>query len=343
MSPLWNRRTFIRGLGLLGAGWAVQGGAAPLRTVPFSASLSQTSETRNLMGTFVTITLFHSSRDQAQEALGAAFQHQEKLIRLYDRHDPRSALSVLNERGSLAGPPPELAALLHRSRSIHSLTGGRFDVTVKPLLDLYESGKEVGRLPSKQDIGEALTRVGIGGLEIGPRKIAFSREGMGITLDGIAKGTIVDETIAFLRKRGIRQALVDAGGDLRVMGGRGDGWPWRIMVYDPTRGNDEGEMIFLRDGAVATSGNYLVYFDRERVHHHILSPESGASPSWSIGVTMLDHSSEKADALATTLMLFTPAEGLAFVNRQKGSAALLLTREGGKMVSEQWPKKKRTE
>ncbi|HSO72068.1 MAG TPA: FAD:protein FMN transferase [Thermodesulfobacteriota bacterium] len=338
MKPLINRRAFIQGLGLLSADWAVKGWAAPLTSAPLSSSLSQTSETLNLMGTFVTVTLFHSSRDQAQAVLGAAFQRMDALIRLFNRHDRGSAVSVLNERGCLRAPPPELVELLDRSRIIHSGTRGLFDVTIKPVLDLYE----LGRLPSASSLREALTRVGTSALEISPQKIAFSREGMGITLDGIAKGTIVDETIAFIRQAGIRHALVDAGGDLRVIGGRGPGSPWRIAVYDPLAGEKSQEVISIREGAIATSGNYMVYFDREKIHHHILSPESGTSPAGAVSATVAAPSAEKADALATALMLLRPVEGRAFIDRQERLAVRLQTREGEKMYSAGWPQKHRT-
>ena len=212
-------------------------------------------------------------------------------------------------------------------------------MTIKPVLDLYESEKEKGRLPAARPLRRPLGRVGASGLKLSPRKIAFSREGMGITLDGIAKGTIVDETIAFLRKEGIRHALVDAGGDLRVMGGRADGSPWRIGVYEPDGDARSQEVILLREGAVATSGNYMVYFDREKIHHHILSPESGASPLWSTGTTVIAPSAENADALATALMLFSPAEGRSFIDRQERLAARVLTREGEKVYSGRWPQK----
>jgi FAD:protein FMN transferase len=338
MKPFINRRAFIRGLGLLCAGWTVKGWTAPLTTIPFSSSLAQTSETRNLMGTFVTITLLHPSREQAQAALGAAFQRMEALVPLFSRHDPGSALSVLNERGFLPGPPPELLRLLRQSQGLQARTRGLFDVTVKPLLDLYESAKEQERLPSTLAIQEALRRVDSAALELSPKKIAFSKEGMGITLDGIAKGTIVDEAIAFLRKKGIRHALVNAGGDLRVMGGRADGLPWRVGVYDPEKGNESREMLTLREGAVATSGNYMVYFDQEKVHHHILSPESGQSPSGSVSATVIAPTAEQADALATALMLFGPEEGRSFFDRQERLSAMLQTREGAKMVSRHWPR-----
>ena len=342
MNCLMTRRAFIQGLAVLSAGWSVRGWAAPLNTTPFSSSLFQTTETRNLMGTFVTVTLFHPSRDRAQEVLGAAFQRLEALIPLFDRHNPVSALSVLNERGVLPGPPPELVNLLDRSRIIHSGTRGLFDVTIKPVLDLYEAEKERGRLPSASSIREALTRVGTSLLEISPQKIAFSREGMGITLDGIAKGTLVDETIAFIRQAGIRHALVDAGGDLRVMGGRGPGSPWRIAVHNPLAGKKSQETVSIREGAIATSGNYMVYFDQEKIHHHILSPENGYSPAGAVSATVISPDAETADALAKPLMLFSPAEGRSFIEGRGRLAAMLLTGEGEKIYSGGWPRKHRT-
>ncbi len=342
MKTLWNRRAFLQGLGLLGAGWTVKGWAAPMTTSPFSSSLSQVSETRNLMGTFVTITIFHPSRDQAQAVLGAGFQRMETQIRIFSRHDPRSALSYLNERGALSSPPPELHRLLRQCQAIHAQTRGLFDVTTKPLLDLYESEKELGRLPAESSVRDALSRVGAAALKVRPEEITFSKEGMGVTLDGIAKGTIVDDTIAYLRKEGIRHALVDAGGDLRVFGGRGDDKPWRIAVYDPNGGTSSPEMILLREGAVATSGNYMVYFDQEKIHHHILSPVSGSSPLRAVSGTVTASSAETADALATALLLLGPEVGLSLINRQERLAAMLLTRDGEKMASRRWPGKKLT-
>jgi thiamine biosynthesis lipoprotein len=333
-----KRRVFLQGLGILCAGWTVDSWAKPLRTTRSSTSQVQVSETRNLMGTFVTITLFHSSPERGQTVLGEAFQRMENQIGIFDRHDNRSALSYLNERGFLSNPPPELFQLFQRSLIIHSRTGGVFDPTVKPVLDLYETEKERGRLPQPTEIQAALERVGAGGLRIGFRKIHFSKEGMGVTLDGIAKGTIVDDTITFLRENGIRQALVDAGGDLRVMGGRFDDLPWRIAVYHPDQGTKEQEIITLAEGAVATSGNYMVYFDREKVHHHILLPKSGDSPPWSVSATIIAPSAEEADALATSLMLLNPEEGLALINLDQRLAAMLISREGQSRYSWRWPK-----
>jgi thiamine biosynthesis lipoprotein len=135
---------------------------------------------------------------------------------------------------------------------------------------------------------------------------------------------------------------VDAGGDLRVFGGRSAGLPWRIAVYDPFNGNKSQEIISLAEGAVATSGSYMVYFDREQVHHHILSPESGVSPIWSVSSTVIAPTAEEADALATSLMVLSPEEGRSLVDRDERLASMLITREGKKVPSLRWPKTSKT-
>ncbi|MGC1404541.1 MAG: FAD:protein FMN transferase [Thermodesulfobacteriota bacterium] len=336
MKNFMDRRAFIQGLFVLSAGWAARGWAAPMSTVPFSPSLVQVSETRNLMATFVTITLLHSSPDQAQTVLGAAFHKMENWIQIFNRHESGSYLTYLNERGFLKDPPPELLHVLREAKAIHSRTRGVFDVTIKPVLDLYESQNESGRIPTSAAIQEALGLVGISGLKIDPQRTTI-KEGMGITLDGIAKGTIVDKTITFLKGKGIRHALVAAGGDIRVFGGRKAKVPWRIAVYDPKNKSEFPETISLSEGAVSTSGNYMVYFDREKVHHHILSPENGVSPTWSVSSTIVAPTSEEADALATSLMLLSPEEGMSLINKDRGLAAMLITREGKRIHSLRWP------
>jgi thiamine biosynthesis lipoprotein len=227
---------------------------------------------------------------------------------------------------------------------IHFRTSGAFDITIKPVLDVYEAEaeKESGRLPSTASIQAALSRVDAAGVKIGSKKITFGQEGMGITLDGIAKGTIVDKTVTFLQSHGIRHALVVAGGDLRVIGGRSAGLPWRIAVYDPTNGKKSQEIISLAEGAMATSGNYMVYFDQEKIHHHILSPESGVSSPWSVSATVIAPSAEEADALSTSLMVLNPEDGGSLINRDERLASRLITRDGKKVHSLKWPKTSKT-
>jgi thiamine biosynthesis lipoprotein len=211
MKSSMDRRSFIQSLCILCTGWTVKAWAAPhLSKEPLS--LTPVSETRNLMETFVTMTLFHPSREKSQSVLESAFLEMESLIHLFNRHEEGSPLSYLNKQGFLNDPPPELLTLLERAKRIHTRTRGVFDVTIKPVLDLYESQRELGRLPQTAAVKEALSRVGTLELKLDPKKIAFGQEGMGVTLDGIAKGTIVDKTINFLKKMVLNRPWSTPGG-----------------------------------------------------------------------------------------------------------------------------------
>jgi FAD:protein FMN transferase len=335
------RRTFVKALCLLCSGWSVKSWAAPL-IGSAKSPLHRVSETRTHMGTFVTIALFHPSQEKAREIIEAAFLHMEKLIHLYNRHEEGSPLSYLNRQGFLNDPPPELLVILQRARELHSRSSGLFDVTIKPVLDLFEEAHILGGLPESSTVRKTLSQVGLSNLDIDRKKIFFKKEGMGITLDGLAKGTVVDGTIDFLRKKGVEQALVEAGGDLRVIGGRGLNSPWRIAVYNPHQEKEAQEPIRLSEGALATSGCYFVSYDSRQDQFHILSPETGFSPPWSTSATVIAPTAEAADGLATSLMLFSPAQGLSLINRDERLAAMIITREGQKMRSARWPELEET-
>ena len=150
-----------------------------------------------------------------------------------------------------------------------------------------------------------MERVGARHVRHGRGEIRFAREGMGITLDGIAKGYIVDRAVSLLESRGIKHALINAGGDIRALGDKGRGRPWKIAIHNPAHKNRVMHTISLKGRAVATSGDYENYFDPAKKFHHIVDPETGLSPQKFASVSVLAPSLAVADALATAA--FIPA------------------------------------
>jgi FAD:protein FMN transferase len=290
------------------------------------------------MGTRVSIAALHSSRSMLEQAIGEAYQEMDRLIDLLSRHDERSAVSVLNDAGHLAHPPPELDHVLRASLAAHRLSEGAFDPKVKPLVDLLASSPAVarGEEPDAIEWREALELVGLGRVEISERRIAFEREGMGVTLDGLAKGFIVDAVAATLEAHGVRRYLVDAGGDIRAAGTREDGEPWTVGVRDPRTGSVLPGALLLRWGAVATSGGYEARFDTEGAWHHIVSARSGRSPGECLGVTVQAPHALAADALATMLLLMPPAEGARLLESLPGFEGLVIDTRGRLLRSTGW-------
>ncbi|WP_456434315.1 FAD:protein FMN transferase [Thermosulfuriphilus sp.] len=322
-----RRREFIRGLlaaGLLGVSYRVV--RAVEGDFPWRSSQRLLSRSLTAMGTFVSVTVVAESNDQAEEAIGYCFEKMDSLVKLLSRHDQTSPVYLLNTKGHLDSPPPSLFQLLRLAKTYSGLTEGAFDVTVLPVLSLYERDFSQGREPSEGEIKELLDLVGVEKLHLDPSGIYFSRPGMAITLDGLAKGYIVDAMVSELKARGVRHGLVNAGGDIRAFGGREEGRPWRIAIRDPKAKDRILADFGLADGACATSGDYEIYFDQERFFYHIVDPRSGYSPRFLSSATVLADSAVAADAFSTALMVLGPA-GIDLLKSLR-LRAYLLDREG---------------
>jgi thiamine biosynthesis lipoprotein len=334
-----NRRSFLKLSGWLGLGVA-SAGVLPVgaEAVRFNRKMMKVSKTRLAMGTFVSMTLVHPSKDQAEEAVGRAFQEIDRLSRLLSRYDGVAAVAQLNKEGRLENAPHDVLQVVAKSLDYHRMTHGCFDITVKPVVDLFRDklrGEEKVK-PTDKEIDEALQLVGSGKIRLEDRALFFEQPGMGITLDGIAKGYIVDRASQTLTELGIENHLINAGGDLRTRGSKAGNKPWTVAIQDPSKGKNYPDIIHLRDGAVATSGDYEIYFDREKMFHHIVNPKTGHSPELSTSVSVLAPTTMEADALATSVFVMTPAEGTQMINGMPKCESLVVEKDGGLSKSTGW-------
>ena len=307
----------------------------PMETVPVAGGRRRVTASRASMGTLVSVTGIHASGALVEEAAGLAFQEMNRLVDLLNRYDARSALSVLNSEGLMRGPPPELLAVTRGAQSLFLASSGAFDPTVQPLVDLLrEEGGSGG--PHESRLQEALALVDGARLAVRPHSIHLGVSGMGLTLDGIAKGYIVDEMASVLRARGLDQFLINAGGDIRCSGFREDGTPWRVGVQDPGTGGDLPDVLALTGGAVATSGSYEIYFDPDRRYHHLVSARDGLSPQASRSVSVVAPDTMTADALATAVFVMGPAGGIDFIDSLAHCACLVVDHQGRHHRSKRW-------
>jgi thiamine biosynthesis lipoprotein len=284
------------------------------------------------MGTLVAVTAIHPSQTRAEDAIGRAFDEMERVVALLNRYDSASPLSYLNVEGAIDRPPPELAHVVSLSREYHELSGGAFDVTVQPLVDLFQTGEE----PSDQAVLDVLERVDGSAVTVDPGSIALGGPGMGVTLDGIAKGYVVDVMAHMLRSSGVQDFLINAGGDIRTSGRREDGKVWRVAVQDPEEDDTLPDVLEVPARAVATSGGYEIYFDGERTRHHIVSGESGASPQACLSVTVIAPTALAADALATTVFVLGPERGMTFIDFLPECACLIIDETNRQVMSKRW-------
>lgn len=334
-----SRRSFIKISGFLGLGLATSAYMpAAAEAVRFNRKLYKVSKTRLAMGTFVSMTLVHSSVDQAERAIGLAFDEIGRLTKSLNRFDETTAVAHLNSEGFIKEAPPELNGVISSALGHNRMSGGAFDITVKPVVDLFKEKFEKGDAspPEGKDLLESLKLVGSNRIITRGRSIGFKTPGMGITLDGIAKGFIVDRAAGILEGCGIKNYLINAGGDIRTKGERQDRKPWAVAIQDPEKKGHYPDIINMTDGAIATSGNYEIYFDREKMFHHIVDPRKGISPQLSSSVSVVTGSAMDADALSTSVFVMGPVEGIKFLNNYAGCEGMVLDKAGRKFKSEGW-------
>jgi len=328
-----DRRDFLKKMAVIAGGAAL---APALRVIPAMAAsgLAVTTEKRMLMGTIVGLTVMTPSKAQGQEAIGLAFEEVNRLIGIFSRFESGTALSVLNSSGRLSGSPQELLQVLEHGSALHKQSGGRFDMTIAPVVNLME--RTNGR-PDSKELKNALALVDSRRLSRQGRDLKFTVSGMEATLDGIAKGFIADKASDTLKNAGVSHFMVDAGGDIRVQGSpKGDGRPWRIAIEDPDKNGDYPSVIEMRSGAVATSGGYEVYFDQSRKSTHLINPETGASPQYIKSVSVQAPTVMQADGLATALSIMSPREALRLTSSLPGHSCLLVTSTGARLSSANW-------
>lgn len=296
---------------------------------PRLAGLAEVSVSRVLMGTVVNLTVVGEDEAAAQTAVSATLAHMSQLETILSRHQTSSQLSVLNDTGVLHQPDAALVAVLHQAQAISALSNGAFDVTVKPLVDLYQDYQARDELPPETAVSAILPFVNYQNLHISPAKIAFTQPGMGVTLDGIGKGYVVDEGTAVLREHGFANILVEAGGDLLAAGKKDQTTNWQIGIQSP---RENGKHLLAKFGvenqAVATSGDYMQAYSADFCYHHILDPRTGYSAPDLASATVVAPSAMVADGLATAVMVMPPKEAIALLAQTAGCEGYLVTKDG---------------
>jgi len=288
---------------------------------------------RSIMGTSVTITVVHTDVGEAKEAVRCAFDEMSKISDLLSVYKEKSEVSALNRNGLYERASAELIEVIERASYYSELSDGAFDVTVLPVLDLWEEKLGGGKVPTSEEIDKALGLVNYKNIAIEKGGIRFKKKGMGITLAGIAKGYVVDKAIEALKQKNIRHALVNAGGDIRVIGTKVKGAPWRVAVRDPQNKRESITIVKLRDRAIATSGCYERYLGKEawarrQSVSHVINSKTGQPVQGPISSTVVAKKAIDTDTLATIILIVGTNKGMELIERLDGVEALVITDKG---------------
>lgn len=310
-----------------------------LVVVSIGACSGADRETRSeffVFGTVMEVTLWGADRRVADEAIATLQTRFQEMHRDWHAWEP-GALTEVN-RAFAAGLPAlasdDLVEMIRHSQRIERLSGGRFNPAIGALVRLWgfhTSEFPIEGPPPRREQVEALVAARPSSLDIRLDGMTMRSENPAVQLDfgGIAKGYAIDIACRTLKDLGIRNAIVNAGGDLRAFGGHGDR-PWRIAVRNPG-GGIIGALETGPDEAIFTSGNYERFRrDNERRYPHILDPRTGWPVEDLASVTVIADEGWLADAAATALIVAGPDEWPG-VARSLGLELVLVVDENGRV------------
>jgi thiamine biosynthesis lipoprotein len=282
------------------------------------------------MGTMFNVIVYHASAAAAERAVDEAIAEVVRLDGVLSHYKPQSELARLNREGrrGFVAVEPALYEVVGQSLDVSRRSGGRFDVTIAPLLRLWRDAFEAGRQPSAEEIADAGRCVGYQHIETKPPNlIRFRSECLELDLGGIGKGFAVDRALEVLHSAGIRDAVVNAGGS--TIGAIGappgsDGWP--IDLGTQVSGH---RALRLRDGAISTSQQHLRRLPfGSGAFGEIIDPRRGAPASHDIVVSVVTPNATRADALSTTLLLMPVQDGKALLAQFSSVSALWVSAKG---------------
>ena len=275
---------------------------------------------RLLMDTVVSIRVFRGEADRIDQAMEAAFGEMARLDSLLSAWRPDSDISTINLSAGEGAVPVDQRTwdAVQRIRSVAGLTRGAFDMTIGAVTRLWDFSSPETAPPDSEAIRRALELVDPGQVLLDSLNRTIGLRWRGARLDpgGAAKGYIVDRAVGILAEHGIEAAVIDAGGDIGLLGKKTGGEPWTIGIRDPEDPGSTIEIIEVDSGAVATSGNYERFFIHDQIrYHHILDPKTGRPAPRVVSVTILAPTALEADILSTAVFVLGPDEGLTLIEQ----------------------------
>ena len=308
-------------------------GAVLLSGMSLVFAAERLQEARLYLGTDVSVTICYEAgeKDKAALAMKSVWQKFSDVHAHMNVFDPASDVALLNSSsGRVIRVHNDVDRLLEMSKNYVGMTRGVFDVTVGPLMALWNRSGKAGRIPTEEEIREAKKFVGAQQIELLGHGRVRIPQGMKIDLGGDAAGFAADEVAKILRGAGFGSFLIDAGGEIYAGGDSCVGRLWRVGVHDPEGKNRLADVVELKDRAVSTSGSYEKYIEINGERWpHIVNPLTGYPERGVVSATVVAPHALDADVLSTTLCILGPGPGLKLIeDLGDGYAAMIMTEDG---------------
>ncbi|WP_321494072.1 FAD:protein FMN transferase [uncultured Desulfobacter sp.] len=298
--------------------------------------------TGQTMGTSYSIKLVSAkplSESLWQEKIDLRLKQVNTRLSMYQKDSELSRFNAA-DKGQPFRVSADFYQVLQQCRDLYRLTSGAWDGTVKPLVDLWGFGTKGRRQtpPEPGEIKTALMHTGFNALELGDHVLTKTMPGITLDLGSIAKGYGVDEIARLIREGGIENYLVEIGGELAGGGENRHRKAWIVGIANPDQGILNSGLfkeVRLSNKAIATSGNYRNYFEKNgHIYSHIISPKTGYPVENAVvSASVISDTCTRADGLATALMVMDTDKALALINSLDNTECLIIRQDGKKRTA----------
>ena len=290
---------------------------------------------KGLMGSPFKLVFYAPNDSVANAAADHAFKRVEELNEIMSDYRDGSEinrLSATSGSGKWVPVSKDLFDILAVSQDISAKTGGVFDATLGPVVQMWRHATRKGIFPPEEEIRDALARTGYAKLKLDAktRSIMLTQKGMRLDIGGLGKGYAAEEAIKELEKLGITSAMMDAGGKIVLTNPPPGTKGWNINV---SNGSDSLKAMQLSNVALATSGPTYRYMEYKGVRYsHIVDPKTGIGLLFHVRTTVISPDGTVADALATAFSVAGIEQSKKYLKRFKGSKVWLVERQGDRLA-----------
>lgn len=289
------------------------------------------SKTEMFMGTVIKVTIYDH---QSDEVMGDVFKKLKEIDDIVSINKNGTEVDKINKN---AGIKPVKVSdtsfeIISSGLRYSKISNGDYDITVGPLVKLWSIGLPEAKVPTQDEIDEAIKLIDYQKVQIDKKRceVYLEEKGMMLDLGSIAKGYAADEAVRILKENGVKRAIVDLGGNIFTMGSKTEESGWKIGIQDPIelRGTAVGS-IEVKDKTVVTTGIYERFIEKDGVkYHHILNPNTGYPYDTIIsGVSIVTDKSIDADALSTLIFTKGLEDGFDMVEKMKNVDAIFVTKD----------------
>ncbi|MDO4632798.1 MAG: FAD:protein FMN transferase [Eubacteriales bacterium] len=302
--------------------------AAMLLTMNTTVLAAQERYDKTTLYFDTVVSLSFYADDNGEELMDHCMDICAEIENTFSRTLETSELYQINHRTENTVEVSDgIAELVSLGLEYYEISGGKFDITIAPLSDVWDFKSENATIPPQEKIDEALKKVDATAVHIDGNTITFDRDDTMLDLGALAKGYAADKLSDYLKSEGVTSGLINLGGNVLTIGSKPDGKAWKIGIQEPfNQHGDYCTIVEAVDQSVVTSGIYERYFKQDDViYHHILDPKTGypiQNDIW--GVTILSSSSLLGDALSTTSLALGVDAAKELIESMDGVEAIFI-------------------